>query len=43
MRFHLAIIEKHLSQCLVLVGAQYIFTIINETITMIIVTLSGFL
>lgn len=32
MRFHLAIIEKHLSQCLVLGDAQYIFTIINETI-----------
>lgn len=27
--FHLAIIEKHLSECLVLSGAQYKFTIIN--------------
>ena len=41
MEFHLAIIEKDLSQWLVPVHAQYIFTI-NKTITMIIVSFSGF-
>lgn len=43
MRFHLVITEKHLPQGLGLVGAQYIVTIINKSITMIIVSLSGFL
>lgn len=42
MRYsHLAITEIHLSQCLVLVGAQHTLTISNGTITGIIVSLSA--
>lgn len=45
MRFRLAIIGKHLSQCLLLGGAQYTYTLLlmKLSITMIIVSLSGFL